>query len=181
MTRSVPLTTAHLCKIGICTALLSICAWLCIPAPVPFTLQTLGVFLTVGLLGGRNGSLSVGLYLLLGAVGAPVFAGFTGGLWHLLSPTGGYLIGLLLCSLFLWAAEMLSGKAATSPLCMLGGLLVCYCFGTAWFLLGYTQGAEPMGLMTALTVCVFPYIIPDLLKIALAHSLCKRLRILRTE
>ena len=64
---------------GCCTALLAVCSWISIPAPVPFTLQTFAVFLAPGLLGGKMGTIAVGTYLLLGAVGLPVFAGFSGG------------------------------------------------------------------------------------------------------
>ena len=66
---------------------MAICAWIAIPTPVPFPLQTLGVFLAVGLLGGRRGSLAVFVYLLLGAGGAPVFSGFTGGIGSLVGTT----------------------------------------------------------------------------------------------
>ena len=81
--------------IAVFTALIAVGAWIAIPTPVriDFTLQTLGVFLAIGILGGRRGTLAITAYLLLGAVGAPVFSGFAGGLSALVSPSGGYLIG----------------------------------------------------------------------------------------
>ena len=76
--RHTSLNTKDIAMIAVCSAVMAICSWISIPAAIPFTLQTFGVFLTIGLLGGRNGNLSVLVYLLLGAVGLPVFAGFSG-------------------------------------------------------------------------------------------------------
>ena len=67
--------TRDLTQIAILVALMAICSWITIPTVVPFTLQTLGVFLAISLLGGKRGTLAVLIYLLLGAVGLPVFAG----------------------------------------------------------------------------------------------------------
>ena len=67
--------TRELAYTGILAALIAVCSWISIPTAVPFTLQTFAVFLTLGLLGGRLGTLAVTVYLLLGAVGLPVFAG----------------------------------------------------------------------------------------------------------
>ena len=85
--------TRELAYTGILAALIAVCSWISIPTAVPFTLQTFAVFLTLGLLGGRLGTLAVTVYLLLGAVGLPVFAGFHGGLGAFLGATGGYLVG----------------------------------------------------------------------------------------
>jgi len=81
---------------------MAVCSWITIPMTVPFTLQTFGVYMTLLLLGGRRGTLAIGIYLLLGTVGAPVFAGFAGGPGSLLGPTGGYLIGFLVMGLCYW-------------------------------------------------------------------------------
>lgn len=159
------------------TAVMAVCSWISIPAAVPFTLQTFAVFLTAGLLGGRRGTLTVIVYLLLGAIGIPVFSGFTGGIGHLAGPTGGYIIGFIFSALVMWAAEKLFGKSMpVLAASMAAGLIVCYAFGTAWFMVVYARTTEPIGLMTALGWCVFPYIIPDALKIAAALLLCRRLR-----
>ena len=61
------------------------------------------------------------------------------------------------------------------PLSMLLGLLVCYLFGTVWFISVYTRNTGEIGVWTALSWCVFPYIIPDIIKIVLALAICKRL------
>ena len=87
--------TYDLAYIAIFAVLIAICSWISIPMTVPFTLQTFGVFMAVGVLGGKRGSLAVLVYILLGAIGVPVFAGFSGGLGILLNNTGGYIIGFL--------------------------------------------------------------------------------------
>lgn len=168
--------TLDMVYIAVCAVLIAVCSWISIPTTVPFTLQTFGVFLTVGLLGGKRGSLSVLIYLLLGAVGVPVFAGFSGGIGVIAGSTGGYIIGFLFSALFMWAMEKIPGKKTwVLALSMVLGLVVCYAFGTAWFMVVYAGNGNPVGLWTALGWCVFPFIIPDIVKIVLALVLCKRL------
>lgn len=162
--------------IALFAAVMAVCSWISVPATVPFTLQTFGVFLAVGTLGGKRGSLAVLTYLLLGAVGAPVFAGFSGGIGCILGSTGGYIVGFLFSALVMWAMEHFLGKKKwVLALSMVIGLLVCYAFGTAWFMIVYANNTGAIGLWTALSWCVFPYIIPDAIKITLALVLCKRL------
>lgn len=171
------MNTKHLAYTAIMAALISVCAWITIPTTVPFTMQTFAIFLSVGLLGGKLGSLAVGVYLLLGAVGLPVFAGFSGGLGSFVGITGGYLIGFLLMALVMWLGERLFGDGAVVFfLSGLAGLAVCYGFGTAWFLLAYTSQVGPMSLAAALWSCVIPFLIPDGLKLLLALLLRRRLR-----
>lgn len=169
-------STRDLCFCAIGAALIAVCAWISIPADVPFTLQTFAIFAVCGLLGGRRGTVSVLVYLLLGAVGIPVFAGFSGGVGCLLGSTGGYLVGFLFTALVMWAMERLMGKKLwVLALSMLLGLVVCYAFGTVWFILVYARTTGEIGLLTALGWCVFPYVLPDLIKMALALVLCRRL------
>ena len=166
-----------LVMVALFAALIAVCAWVTIPGSVPFTLQTMGVFLAVGLLGGRRGTAAVLVYILLGAVGMPVFSGFSGGVGRLLGTTGGYIIGFLVAALAMWAMEAIFGKAKwVLPVSMLLGLLLCYAFGTAWFLVLYTQTKGAISVASVLSMCVVPFIIPDLLKIALALLLTSRLK-----
>ena len=179
--------------IGLFAALIAVCAQIQIPAAVPFTLQTFAIFLAAGLLGGKRGTVSVVIYILLGMVGLPVFAGFKGGIAALLGTTGGYIIGFIFSALLMWALEKpvsslfgketgadskknIFRKMAGPAISMILGLIVCYIFGTAWFVIVYTNTKEPIGIMTALGWCVFPFIIPDLIKIALALVLTLRLK-----
>ncbi len=160
--------------IAVFADILAVCAWICIPSVIPFTLQSLGVFLAVGVLGGKRGTLSVLVYLLLGAVGAPVFSGFSGGFGHIAGPTGGYPVGFLFTALTVWAMEGFSKKSHTASFfSMLIGQTVCYVFGTAWFALA-TENGE--GFFAMLSLCVFPYILPDIAKIAIAVACTKKLK-----
>ena len=88
--------------IALMAVLMCLCTWIAIPAAVPFTLQTFAVFTAVELLGARRAFWSVAVYLLMGAVGLPVFSGMTGGFGVLLGQTGGYLWGFLLLPLIVF-------------------------------------------------------------------------------
>lgn len=169
--------TRDIVYMSVFTAMISICSWISIPASIPFTLQTMGVFTTVGLLGGKRGTLTVLTYILLGAIGIPVFAGLTGGVSVLLGTTGGYIMGFLLSALLMWGIETIMGRnQIVLAFSMIAGLIVCYVFGTAWFMLIYTQHSGVIGLSTVLGLCVIPFIIPDLIKIGVALFLINRLK-----
>ena len=168
--------TRALARAALAAALMAVCSWISLPTAVPFTLQTFALFLTLGVLGGRLGALAVGVYLLLGAVGLPVFAGFSGGLGALLGATGGYLLGFLLTALTVWGAERLWGRSAPVFLAScLAGLGLCYLFGTVWFAAVYAASSGPVGLAAVLGWCVAPFVLPDLAKLALALALRRRL------
>lgn len=167
--------TLDLTYIALCIALMAICAWITIPSSVPFTLQIFGIFATLGLLGGKRGTIAIGIYLLAGAIGVPVFSGFTGGFGHLVGTTGGYLISYLLIGFFYWFATSVFGKKLLpQAIIMAIGLIICYAFGTAWFIIVYAQVNGPVTVGAALAWCVIPFIIPDVLKIVLALIISNR-------
>ena len=169
--------TYDMAYIAIFAVLMAICSWISIPMAVPFTLQTFGVFMAVGVLGGKRGSLAVLIYILLGAIGVPVFAGFSGGLGVILNTTGGYIVGFLFSALVMWGMEALLGrKPVIQIISMVVGLIVCYALGTAWFMVVYARNTGAVGLGTVLGWCVIPFIIPDLVKIALAFVLSRKIR-----
>ena len=175
MTRMTGKRTKDLTYIAVFAALTVICSWIAIPAPIPVTLQTLAIFLTVGLLGGRRGTGAVLVYLLMAAAGLPVLSGFRGGIGALLSSTGGYAMGFLFTALVMWAMERLSGKReAVFFLSMLSGLAACYAFGTAWFLLFYAGESASPG--PVLMTCVVPFLLPDAAKMLCAAILIKKLK-----
>lgn len=162
--------------IGLFACLIAVCSWITVPGEISFTLQTMGVFLAVGLLGGRRGTAAVLVYILLGAMGAPVFSGFRGGAGALLGPTGGYIIGFLASALTMWAMEALFGrKKWLLLLSMAAGLLVCYAFGSLWFMVVYARGGGAVSIGVVLMKCVVPFILPDLAKITVAMLLTGRL------
>lgn len=159
-------------------ALLCLCAWISLPAgDIAFTLQTFGVFLTLGLLGGKQGVVSILIYLLLGAVGLPVFSGFRGGVGILLGPSGGYLFGFLFAGLIFW---LVSACLAESKLRLLiasvSGLLALYATGTIWFSILYVPPGTSLSLIAILGKYVLPYLLPDGLKLGLALFLTRKLK-----
>lgn len=159
---------------GLFSALLCLCAWLSFPfGDVAITLQTFGIFLCLGTLGGKRGTVSISVYLLLGAIGLPVFSGFRGGIGMLLSATGGYLTGFLACGLVYW---LLSALFPSRPLpAMIAGLLVCYGFGSIWYYNVYTGGSgATLGFILA--KCVLPFLLPDIAKLLLARHLSQKLK-----
>ena len=156
-------------------AVLAVCSWISVPMPKPlvsFTMQTFAVALIAGLLGVRRGTAAVAVWLALGALGVPVFAGFNGGIAYMLGSTGGYLWGFLL-----WAPmegflfRLGKGKLPLLILGMAAGLALCYTFGTAWFMVVYARTTGPVALSTVLGWCVLPYLVPDAVKLAMAVPL----------
>ena len=175
-TTSKHLRTVDLCYIALFAVLMAIGAWISIPGPVPFTLQTFAVFAALVTLGGKRGTLSVIVYLLLGAVGLPVFAGFKGGLAALLGVTGGYILGFVAAALLyrLLTAKLGNRLSVVIAACVIG-MIACYAFGTAWFVAVYTAQTGPMTIGGALGACVIPFLPFDALKIALAILLSRRI------
>lgn len=172
--------TRDLTYIALGAVLIAVCSWISVPTTVPFTMQTFAVFCVLSLLGGRRGIMAIVVYLLLGAAGMPVFSGFGGGFGVLLGTTGGYIVGFLFIGLIYALAERFLGKKLWVEAAALTlGLAVCYGFGTAWFMLVYARAGGAVGLMTALGWCVFPFIVPDLAKLALALLAARRMRAYR--
>ena len=158
------IATKDLVLTALFAALTAVLAQIQLPiGPVPFNLAVFGAFLAGMLLEPAWAAASMGVYMLLGAVGIPVFAGFMGGPAVLLGKTGGYVIGYIFIALATALAVKRSGKLPVIGAAMLAGLLVCYGFGTAWFMA--VTGAD---LVSALGWCVLPFIVPDVCKGVLA-------------
>ena len=165
-----------LARVSMGAALIAVCAWLSVPAAVPFTMQTFAVCLIAALFGRRTSHGAVGMYLFLGAVGLPVFSNFQGGFGVLLGVTGGYLWGFLLIALTVGIAVDRFGRGLPVLLIsMAQGTILCYAFGTLWFVLVYNRNSGLIGIGTALSLCVLPYLLPDALKIVLAAILTQKL------
>ena len=171
------ISTVDTAYIAMFAALIAVCSWISIPTAVPFTMQTFAVFLTLLMLGGKRGFFSVLTYILLGAVGVPVFSGFKGGVSALFGMTGGYILGFLLTALIYWAAErFISTNAIVKIASLIIGLAVCYAFGTVWFIVIYSRDVKQIGLSAALSMCVTPFLLPDAAKLALAWTLSLTLK-----
>lgn len=171
-----PSPVKHLTLSAMCISIMIICAWLTVPAPIPFTMQTFAVFAVLGVLGGKYGTVCVCAYILLGAFGLPVFSGFSGGVGVLLGPTGGYLLGFVVMALFFWFCQRRFGESERVYLLSCGiGMGLCYLLGTLWYVFVYLQsGAVSLG--AALLANVVPFIIPDGLKLGLALTVRRRLK-----
>ena len=156
-------------------------------SPVPLSLATLMLYLSIYILGKRHATISCGIYLLIGLVGIPVFSGFAGGAGKLLGPTGGYLIGYLaLTYIGGWCVEKwncvgIKGTGAKGVskagylMQMLGlvlGTTVCYLFGTLW--LAYQAG---MDFAAAIAVGVLPFAVGDVIKIVIGVLIGNAIRV----
>ena len=178
-------TISYLLLAALMAAVCAVCSWISRPlpfTPVPINLGTLAVFLAAGILGWKYGTISVIVFVLLGAAGLPVFHGFTGGMGIITGPTGGYIVGYILAAFltgimidtYFKARKSGENKAATYAvlaLAMALGLFACYALGTAWFM--HISGTD---LKAALLMCVVPFLIGDAIKIAAATVLVKKLR-----
>ncbi len=174
-------TTRELVLTALMAVIIAVCSWISVPTEVPFTLQTFAVFLAVELLGGKNGFFAVLTYILLGVAGLPVYAEFTSGIGVLAGMTGGYIVGFLFIPLIFRLAEMIPAKKTAvrivrDVLAMIVGLAVCYAFGTAWFIHVYTAQVESINIAGALKMCVTPFLLFDLGKMAAAVLIAERLR-----
>ena len=167
----------NLVLIPLFSIIISVCAWICIPSVIPFTLQTFGVFFTLLYLGGKRGTISVSLYIALGAIGFPFFSGGTGGFGILFGATGGFIFGMLLIAVVFWLFEKyarnIKNRETTS---LLVGLLFCYFFGVLQFYAFWSAEGDSVTLLQIFTIYIIPYLLPDLLKIYLAIYFDKKIK-----
>jgi len=161
-------------------ALMAVFSQIMVPlpfTPIPINLGLLAVWICGGILGAKRGAIAVLVYILLGAVGIPVFAGFNAGLGALAGPTGGFIIGYL-PSVIVFGLLLghMEGKKTVEGFLLiivrgLPAMAVCYALGTTWFMI--TTGR---GLFESLVMCVFPFILGDVLKVVAAVLVCVALR-----
>ncbi|SCW26361.1 biotin transport system substrate-specific component [Ruminococcaceae bacterium YRB3002] len=152
---------------------------------VPFTLQTLAVMAVLMTLGGKRGTISIICYLLMGTVGLPVFAGMKGGPYVILGPTGGFLAGFILVGFIYWVTSdrwfridelprirRIAAKTVLSIVC----LAVLYAVGVVWFMYIYAHETGEIGLASAVSLCVVPFILPDIAKLIAAVAISEACR-----
>lgn len=161
--------TKNLILTALFAALCAVLAQIVIPiGPVPFNLAVFAAFLAGMLLQPKFAATSMVVYLLLGAIGVPVFAGLAGGPAILFGKTGGYVVGYIFIAFFTAFAVQKKFSASITICFMLLGLLFCYVFGTAWFMV-----ITKLTLAKSLVFCVYPFIIPDIIKAVCAYLLGK--------
>ena len=159
-------------------ALITVCSWISIPALgpfVPFTLQTFAVFVIAGLFDLKTGFISIMVYLFMGAVGVPVFSGFKSGFAAITGPTGGYLVGFLFMIVTICLFKKIKSKSIVYLIIGMSiGLVLCYIFGTIWLYCVFAHNGDSKSFISILSICVIPFIIPDILKMTAAVILVSR-------
>lgn len=159
--------TKQMVLIALMTAVTCVLGPLSIPlpfSPVPISLTNFAIFLAIFILGMKNGTISFIIYLLLGAVGVPVFSSFRGGLQVLAGPTGGYLIGFIFLALIMgFALDHFDRKLVPTIIGMIIGMAVCYAFGTVWL-----AKLLSLSFKEGLMMGVIPYLPGDAAKIIIA-------------
>ena len=159
------ISTSAMAVVALMTAVVCVLAPFSIPiGPIPVSLTTFGLCLSVMILGRKKATMVCLMYLLIGFVGLPVFSGFTGGPAKLLGPTGGYLLGyVLLTSIAGWFVDKFLRKRG---MCLLGvvlGTIVCYAVGTIWLSI-----QMDIGFLEALMLGVVPFLTGDVIKMVAA-------------
>ena len=152
-------------------ALIAVGAFIAVPVgPVPIVLQNMFVMLAGLLLGMRWGLASVGIYLLAGVCGLPVFSGGGAGLGHILGPTGGYLLGYLPAVLIIGPVADKTKSTFPRLLALLAAAALVYLFGVSWLKI-----VTGMSFNKAMTVGMFPFLIGDAIKIVSALLVARML------
>lgn len=181
-----------MCYIALFAAIITVCSYLAIPiGEISVTLQTFAVCAAAGLLGWKRGTLSVIVYILLGICGIPVFSGFKNFYALIGGASAGYVIGFLFTALLTGIVtdnlhkigDKAKNKTAGQILqlvllaaAMVVGVALCYMFGTLWYMWIYKGSVSSDNLQIALAYCVYPFILPDLIKIVVAAILVNRLK-----
>ncbi len=164
-------------RIAMTAAFMAVCAWINIPGPVPHTLQIFAVCMAAGLLGSKQATASVLIYIIIGAVGVPVFSGGRSGIGTLLGETGGYIVGFLPMAWVL--GKVYEKKSKSTPLhivSMVSGLCLCYLCGILWSVLVYMSNDTGSGVYVIAAKYVLPFVIPDVLKLLLANFMVRALK-----
>lgn len=165
--------TKSLVMTAVCVALTAVLAQISFPLPftqVPVSLGIMGAFLCGGILGPIYGTLAIAVYLVMGAIGLPVFANFNSGIAALVGPTGGYIVGYLFTAFFSGLFSRSNNRYLVFTGYMIG-LVICYAFGTVWYSI-YMH----VGILPALAACVAPFVVLDVTKAVFAYALSKAVR-----
>ena len=164
------MNTKRLVYCALFAAIISVASQISVPVqPIPINAGMFAVLLCGGMLGKKYGTISVVVYILLGIIGAPVFAGFRGGLGVLAGPTGGYILGYIIIAFVAGAVCEWTKKLKYIVPFMMLAVVLCYLVGTLWFCI--TTGN---GFISALSMCVIPFIPWDIIKVILASTIIKK-------
>jgi len=165
-------STRDIVHIAVFAALLCVLAQIAVPTPwgIPFTLQTLGIMLSAVILGWAKGSIAVFIYVIMGAVGLPVFAGLNGGFGVIMGPTGGFILGFVPAAMFIGllsvnppAVKKTKSYCARLVAGITVGLIIIYSIGTVWFM--YLTNST---ITAALSMATLPFLLPEIPKAVIA-------------
>lgn len=161
-----------ICSIAIMTAITAVMAQISIPMPmgVPMTMQTFAVTLAGVILGAKRGAISMIVYVLLGAVGVPVFAGFSGGAQNLIGPTGGFLLSFPIMAFLIGIGVQMKKKRGMFTLFLILGTVSNYVVGVIMFCV-----IMKASVWTGITACVLPFIPTAIIKAVVASVLGLRI------
>lgn len=173
------LRISDLCQIAIFVAVITICSWISIPFTYPITLQIFAVFTACSYLGFKRGIISVSVYLMLGIVGIPVFAGFQGGIGHILGVTGGFLIGFIIAATIIGIFINKNSGFIRMFLFMLLALIGCYIFGISWLII--TSSTLEANTFSVIATSFLSLFLIDIIKILLAALVVCKLNKIERE
>ena len=167
------ISVQDICSIAIMTAITVVMAQISIPMPmgVPMTMQTFAITLAGVILGSKKGGLSILVYVLLGAIGVPVFAGFSGGVQNLIGPTGGFIISFPIMAYVIGLGVEHRKKKGMFVLMLILGTVLNYAVGVAMFCIIMNSS-----VMTGITACVLPFIPTAIIKAVVAALLGLQIR-----
>ena len=167
------ISVQDICSIAIMTAITVVMAQISIPMPmgVPMTMQTFAITLAGVILGSKKGGLSILVYVLLGAIGVPVFAGFSGGVQNLIGPTGGFIISFPIMAYVIGLGVEHRKKKGMFVLMLILGTVLNYVIGVAMFCIIMNSS-----VMTGITACVLPFIPTAIIKAVVAALLGLQIR-----
>lgn len=164
--------TYKLVLCAIFTAIICVFSQIVIPlGAVPLNLATFAIILCGGVLGIKYGTTATLLYVFIGVIGIPVFAGFKGGAGVLIGPTGGFIIGYLFMALLSGIAFRKKRSILITVLILCAANTMCYIFGTYWYML-----ITKTGLLSAISACVLPFIPGDAVKVAIAYPVIVKIK-----
>ncbi len=163
-----------ICSIAIMTAITVVLAQISIPMPlgVPMTMQTFAVTLAGIVLGAKRGAISMIIYVLLGAIGVPVLANFSGGFQHLIGPTGGFLLSFPIMAYLIGIGTKMRRQKGMFLLFLILGTAANYAIGVLMFCI-----LMKASIWTGITACVLPFIPTAIIKAAVASILGLKLQV----
>lgn len=162
------LPAGQITQVALGSVIIAVCSWISLPFTIPITMQTFAIYFTICVLGEKKATFSIIAYLLLGVIGVPVFSGMQSGAGVLLGPSGGFLFGFILMPFIAAVFKAISRSSVLQVVGLAIGTLATYLIGSLWY--AFVFGGGEGGFISVLTVCVLPFILPDMIKLLIAKA-----------